>query len=101
MRITSLDYQTGIATLAWSELECDDQNGLVTEYECVIYFANSRITDRVDNSVTTYTLPMLDYATRPVAFSVAAVNEAGTGDHCPRVWIHLFEFDTSRYSFIN
>ena len=66
-------------TLQWNHLECDQENGPITGYEYHAYYDLFEYTEgTLDQNTTTYTIYDADIQ----AFSVAAINEAGIGEHC-------------------
>lgn len=72
---------------SWSKVDCEKINGALLGYECKIFFHNFTHMERIAASITTctYTITLPEFQTVPLAFSVAAINEAGVGDHCPQV----------------
>ena len=81
-------YQTSTSvTFQWNELKCHEENGPITGYEYRVYHTLFHYTDgKVDRNTTTYTI----YDTNVQEFSVAAINDAGIGDHCPLLQIPAF-----------
>ena len=75
-------------TFSWKELKCHQQNGPITGYQYHTYhdlFMLQYDEGIVDS--TTSTLTLFDTAVQ--AFSVAAVNEAGVGEHSPALKLTL------------
>lgn len=70
---------------AWSKVECDKINGALLGYECTVYFDTYTHTESVVASISSYIVSVPAFQSVPRAFSVAAVNEVGIGDHCPPV----------------
>lgn len=91
LRIISRDDELSTVTLGWSEVDCQKQNGLLLGYECAIYFSSSKKTELVDSSANTYTISLSEMPSIPIAFSVAALNEAGFGAHSPSIELGYFE----------
>ena len=68
-------------------MKCHQENGPITGYEYRAYYDLFHYTEgTVDKSTTTYTI----YDTNIQAFSVAAINEAGVGEHCPPMKIEKY-----------
>ena len=88
----SSDLKTGSVTFGWKELECEQMNGVLYGYEVKLYYDDEKCTERVIESVTTYTiLPQWETqhkCTLPTFISVAAINELGEGYHSPPVIIN-------------
>lgn len=72
-------------TFGWSNVECDKINGRLLGYECKFHFDNCTHIQRVVASITNYTISVPAFEAVPRAFSVAAINQVGVGDHCPQV----------------
>ena len=75
---------------SWKEIDCEHWNGVFFGYEIKLYHESKVCTERVIKSVTTFTVqpkwkPTFSY---PKAISVAGINEAGVGSHCPPVKIN-------------
>ena len=71
----------------WKELECYEQNGPITGYHYRIYHDNSSYNEGItDNNSTMYTLVVRNIQ----YFSVAAMNKAGIGPHCPPIPVPRF-----------
>lgn len=87
LTLNSIDLSFGRITFGWSAIECDKCNGILSGYECVIYYDNFNVTERFFPQVTEFTiqLPGEPDSRFPQAFSVAAINDIGVGDHCPPV----------------
>ena len=85
VRLVSSNWIKGHIKFSWHELDCDKHNGWLLGYECTTYFDNFCHTENVPAHVTSYTLSLYSFEliTLPRAFSVAAINNAGVGDHCP------------------
>ena len=78
----------------WNELKCYEENGPITGYEYRVYHTLFHYTDgTADRNTTTYTI----YDTSVQAFSVAAINDAGIGEHCPLLQIPAFRSGVQRY----
>ena len=77
----------GIIAFSWNEVECEQRNGAVIGYEIKLYFDEHVYTRRVDGSLTTVAIlrQWKSNSSFPKAISVAAINEAGAGSHCPPV----------------
>ena len=77
---TSVPMVTSIGTtflfVTWNALDCDQQNGPVTNYSVEYTAGNTTLTATVDNTsyILTELAPCTNYSIR-----VAAVNEAGIG----------------------
>ena len=75
-------------------MNCHEENGPITGYEYRLYHTLLPYTDgTVDQNTTTYTI----YDTNVEAFSVAAINEAGIGEHCPLLQIPAFRSGVQWY----
>ena len=86
-KLTIVLQTSTFVTFQWNELKCHEENGPITGYEYRLYHTQFHCTDgKVDRNTTTYTL----YDTSVQAFSVAAINEAGIGEHCPPLQIPAF-----------
>ena len=81
--------QRGV-TFSWTKIECEPRNGALLGYEIKLYYDHKVRTERVAESVTTFTIQARSKRRLyfPKAISVAAVNEAGVGVHCPPVTIY-------------
>lgn len=67
-------------TFEWKALECYQENGPITGYNYRIYYnLNNYNAATVSSSITMITL----FHQNIQGFSVAAMNEAGIGEHCP------------------
>ena len=85
------DPQSGSVTFGWSEVECKEMNGVLLGYEVKLYYDEEEThTERLIDSVTTYTIARHSKPQRPLpkAISVAAINQLGVGDHSPPVRIN-------------
>ena len=66
-------------------MKCHKENGPIAGYEYRAYYDLFHYTEgKLDQKTTTYTI----YDTNIQAFSVAAINEAGIGEHCPPLQIN-------------
>ena len=73
-------------TFQWSKLKCHQENGPITGYQYRVYRDLFQYTEgTIDQSTTTYTV----FDTTMLSFSVAAMNEAGIGEHCPPLQIPM------------
>ena len=81
------DPNTGSVTFSWRVIECKQVNGILLGYEVKLYYGEETCTERVIESMTTYTiLPRRKHKfLLPKAISVAAINEVGVGNHSPPV----------------
>ena len=70
----------------WNQLKCHQENGPITGYALRTYYQFQYTEGTVDKNTTSYTI----YDTHIQAFSVAAINEVGIGDHCPPVHVEMF-----------
>lgn len=69
-------------TIQWKQLECYEENGPITGYHYRInYNMSSYIAGNVGANTTTLTLVKENVK----HISVAAINKAGIGPHCPPV----------------
>ena len=77
-------------TFSWKEMQCEERNGILLGYEIKLYYDKGVYTTRVAESVTMFTIvpQLLPESSFPKAISVAAINEVGTGIHCPPVNIN-------------
>ena len=67
--------------IVWEPLECYQENGPIAGYQYRVYYDITNYSDAtVARNVTI--LNLLLHRTLK-AFSVAAMNEAGIGEHCP------------------
>lgn len=72
-------------TFQWKELECYEENGPITGYHYRVYYSHSYYTEgEVDRNTTKITL----LHNNMEGFSVAAVNKAGMGEHCPTFQVY-------------
>ena len=83
------DPEEGSITFGWKAVDCERMNGLLLGYEVKLHYDEETRTERVVESVTTYTISPLTKPgwSYPKAISVAAVNEVGVGDYSPPVKI--------------
>ena len=91
----------GGITFSWKEIDCEQMNGVFLGYEIKLYYRNKVCTEKVDVSVTTFTVqpnwkPKFSF---PKAISVAVINEVGVGSHCPPVKINLHPFGENKIDF--
>ena len=71
----------------WKELECYEENGPITGYQYRIYYDHTHYNKgKVNRNTTRLTVPK----TNVQSFSVAAINKAGIGPHCPPVSVPNF-----------
>ena len=78
---------SSVIKFRWSRLECEKQNGPLIGYEYKICVDNKCIKGNVNSQTTTCTKHIQrDYGSY-CTISVAATNEAGTGDHTPPVHV--------------
>ena len=85
LRIVSHNHQS--ATLKWSELDCNLQNGRIIGYEVHIKRGNETVIDRVDASTTTYTVTFQKH--RNFTFTLAAFNNVGVGVFAPPINVQV------------
>ena len=74
-------------TFEWKKLECYQENGPITGYQYRIYYNQTHYNKGKVIGKTTR-LTMVGKKAR--SFSVAAINEAGIGPHCPPVPVPSF-----------
>ena len=75
-------------TFQWKELECYEENGPITGYRYRVYYNLSYYTEgEVDKNTTMVSL----LHNNMEGFSVAAMNTAGMGEHCPTIQVYKFE----------
>ena len=86
------DCKKGSVTFGWNKTDCEQTNGVLLGYEVRLYYDKGTRTERMNESVTTYTVSTQQKPkdSLPKAISVAAVNEFGVGDHSPPVKIKPF-----------
>ena len=73
-------------TFQWKQLECFEENGPITGYRYRAYIHLSNYTEgEVDRNTRMVTLFHKDMQ----AFSVAAMNKVGIGEHCPAIEPHI------------
>lgn len=71
-------------TFQWKELECQKQNGPITGYQYRIYHDHLHYTEgSVGPDTTSHTVLISNTEENVQAFSVAAINIAGVGEHSP------------------
>ena len=76
-----------LVTFQWKELACYEEKGPITGYQYRVYYNFNYYEEGiVDRSTTMITLPYNNMQ----GFSVAAINEAGIGVHCPPVEVPYF-----------
>ena len=87
--------------MGWNSLACENWNGALLGYECNIYYSNFTRTETVVESVNTYTIRLFleDEHLLPKAFSVAAINVVGVGEHCPQLDISDFGQQMNFFAF--
>lgn len=92
LKIIRRDSRLRTVQLGWDELQYDRYNGALIGYDCTTYYDKFAATKRVHFYETAFTVsfPKEPGSPSPRAFSVAAVNEVGVGDHCPPVNITDF-----------
>ena len=83
-------------------MECEKINGMMLGYEVKLYYDDETYTERVIESVTTYTISpkWKSKVTLPRAISVAAINEYGVGDHSPQVNINITGYRKSSNIYV-
>ena len=71
-------------------MQCEERNGVLLGYEIKLYYDKQVYTTEVAESVTMFTIvpQLFPEFSFPDAISVAAINEVGTGSHCPPVNIN-------------
>ena len=74
-------------TFRWKELECYEQNGPITGYQYRAYYGYLNCIENVVDWNTT--MVTLSYGNLQ-SLSVAAMNEAGIGEHCPPILVSNF-----------
>ena len=77
-----------MVTFQWKAVECYEENGPITGYHYRVYYDLFNFNDGIVDRNTT--MVSLIYNNMQ-GFSVAAMNEAGTGEHCPPVQVHNFD----------
>ena len=84
-------------TFQWNHLECDQENGPITGYEYRAYYDLFQYTEgTLNQNTTTYTI----YDADILAFSVAAINEAGIGEHCYPLHVPIFFSGTDTHVYM-
>lgn len=76
-------------TFCWNALECEKQNGFLTGYEYRVHSDTQSITGVVDPEKTTCSVLFSTCGTRRCTVSVAAMNDAGAGEHSPLVEVTI------------
>ena len=80
-------------TFQWKALECYEENGPIIGYHYRAYQDLLHYDEGIVNwNVTTATFISSDLN----SFSLAAMNEAGIGEHCPPIQVH--NFDGGKYA---
>ena len=74
-------------TFEWQPLECFEENGPITGY---IYRIYHNFVDYMEGSVERTKTNLTVMHANVQAFSVAAINKAGIGEHCPPVLVLSF-----------
>ena len=71
-------------------MQCEERKGVLLGYEIKLYYDEHVYTTGVAESVTMFSIvpQLLPVFSFPNAISVAAINEVGTGSHCPPVNIN-------------
>ena len=82
-----ISQTSSVVSFQWKELECYEQNGPITGYNYRVYYNLSYHTEgEVDRNTTMVTL----LHNNMQGFSVAAMNKAGMGKHCPTIQVYSF-----------
>ena len=96
--IVNIFQSSSSVTLEWQPLECFEENGPIIGYNYRIY---KNLVDYrgyvVGRNITVLTL----MNTYMQAFSVAAINKAGIGEHCPPVQITSFNLGINNITCLN
>ena len=75
-------------TFRWKELDCYEENGPIIGYQYRAYYGLfDYIANVLDSNTTMVTLS----SENMLSLSVAAMNEAGIGDHCPPTLVPNFD----------
>ena len=74
-------------TYEWQPLECFEENGPITGYNYRVYY---NFVDYLEGFVGRNKTVLTLWHINMQAFSVAAINKAGTGEHCPPVQVPNF-----------
>ena len=93
-QVNSVSEGRGVM-FSWKEMQCKERNGVLLGYEIKLYCGRQVHTTTVVESETMFTV-VPQWRTKfsyPKAISVAAMNELGAGNHCPRVKINLSGYE--------
>ena len=85
-------------TFQWQPLECFEENGPITGYYYRVYY---NLVDYVEGLVGSNKAVLTLLHINIQAFSVAAMNEAGIGEHCPPVQIPNYNLGNNNIPCLN
>ena len=98
--IININQSSSSVTVEWQPLECFQENGPITGYNYRIYRNFVDYTEGLVGVNKTGLRVMNTYICMQ-AFSVAAINKAGIGDHCPPVQIATFNLGNNNITCLN
>ena len=85
-------------TFEWQPLECFEENGPIIGYSYRVY---SNFVHYMEGLLGRNKTVLTVWHTNIQAFSVAAMNDAGIGEHCPPVQVPSFNSGNNNITFLN